>query len=327
MNGNIGLDGHSNEGYCFWIELPYVAKVNVLAENETLDEKTLEPINTMKVLLVEDNLVNSEVTVDMLAIINIETDVAHNGQHALELFEENQYSLILMDCEMPVMNGFITTQKLRIKEKKLQQQIQKKSVPIIALTAHAISGAREKCFASGMDDFLSKPFGMDTLHSILYKWLDKDEITVDQAPQPDIDESIKSKLNDNSLVDNELAFDSNILDHETLFKLFKKQTGSEVNFLSKVIDIYLEQSSKLFNELNIACKKSYVEDVRIISHTLKSSSVNVGALALSDVCREVELACECGVIQESVIDKLYQSYSEVEAELIALMDNINKFHQ
>ena len=327
MGGKIGLDSHSNEGCCFWIELPHVAKVNVLTENETLEEKTLEPIDAMKVLLVEDNLVNSEVAADMLAVINIETDVANNGQQALELFEKNQYSLILMDCEMPVMNGFITTQKLRIKEKKLQQT-QQKSVPIIALTAHAISGAREKCLASGMDDFLSKPFGMDALHSILYKWLGKDELNVEKvsqlvADEVVADEGIKNRLTDNSLDGNELAFDSNILDLETLSKLFKKQTENGSNFLSKVIGIYLEQSSKLFNELNIACKKSDVEAVRIISHTLKSSSVNVGALALSDVCRDVELSCERGVLQESIIENLYQSYSEVKAELTALVDYIN----
>ena len=186
----------------------------------------------------------------------------------------------------------------------------------------------KKCLASGMDDFLSKPFGMDALHSILYKWLGKDELNVEKvsqlvADEVVADEGIKNRLTDNSLDDNELAFDSNILDRETLSKLFKKQTGSRSNFLSKVIGIYLEQSSKLFNELNIACKKSDVEAVRIISHTLKSSSVNVGALALSDVCRDVELSCERGVLQESIIENLYQSYSEVKAELTALVDYIN----
>ncbi len=265
----------------------------------------------MKILLVEDNLVNSEVTVDMLAVINIETDVANSGQHALELFEKNQYALILMDCEMPVMNGFITTEKLRAKEKHDQNQ----PVPIIAVTAHAIVDAREKCIESGMNDFLSKPFDMDALHSIVHKWLDKDELNIEQHLQA---------VTGNSLSESELVFDSRILDGDTLLKLFKKKTETRTSFLSKVIGIYLDQSDKLFAELDVSCKEHDVEAVRVITHTLKSSSVNVGALVLSNVCRDVELSCERGILQESVFDNLYQHYSEAKAELTSLMDCINK---
>ena len=316
MEGSIGVDDCSNEGCRFWIELPHVANINNLADNNPSGEQSLNIGKAMNVLLVEDNLVNSEVAVDMLAVIDVHTDVANNGQQALDLFKTNRYSLILMDCEMPVMDGFVTTKEIRIIEKERQSQHQER-IPIIALTAHAISGAKDKCIASGMDDFLSKPFSMDALHSILYKWLEIDKLNINEARIVSDDD-----INNHSSLIDEFKCDSTILDCDILSKLFNRKTGNNVNFLSKVVTIYLEQSSTLFADLKIAYKKGDVETVRIISHTLKSSSVNVGALKLSDLCRDVELSCERGCLQESEIESLYRVYSETENELTCLVDAI-----
>ena len=210
MEGSIGVDDCSNEGCRFWVELPHVANINNLADNHPSGEQFLNLGKAMNVLLVEDNLVNSEVAADMLAVIDIHTDVANNGQQALDLFKTNRYSLILMDCEMPVMDGFVTTKEIRIIEKERQQQHhyqQQARIPIIALTAHAISGAKDKCIASGMDDFLSKPFGMDALHSILYKWLEIDKLNINEERIVSNDD-----INNNSSLIDEFNCDSTILD-------------------------------------------------------------------------------------------------------------------
>ncbi len=319
MDGKIGVEDCSDNGCRFWIELPHVVNIDNLADNYSQGELFLRKVNTMTVLLVEDNLVNSEVAADMLAVINLDVDVAQNGQQALKLFEANQYSLILMDCEMPVMDGFTATKNIRMKELENKQENkhkpQKKRVPIIALTAHAIEGTREKCVASGMDDFLSKPYTMDALHSILYKWLEIDLEVSDSDMQPVAVDSEKT-------LDDGFICDSSILDCEILFRLFNKKTNSNTNFLSKVVGIYLEQSSKLFSEFNIAYKEYDVEAIRQISHTLKSSSVNVGALKLADLCRDIELTCASGTLKDAAIQNLCQSYSEAEHALIALMNNI-----
>ena len=332
MEGRIGVDDYSSKGCQFWIELPHVANINNLAGNNPSGEQSLNIGKVMNVLLVEDNLVNSEVAADMLAVINVHTDVANNGQQALDLFKINRYSLILMDCEMPVMDGFVTTKEIRIIEKELQSQQQQhqrqERIPIIALTAHAVSGAKDKCIASGMDDFLSKPFSMDALHSILCKWLELDKLNVNKLNINEErivsgDDAGDGKNNNNSLID-KFKCDPTILDCGILSKLFNRQTGNNVNFLSKVVTIYLEQSSTLFVDLKIAYKKCDVETVRIISHTLKSSSVNVGALKLSDLCRDVELSCERGCLQESEIESLCRGYSETENELTCLVGTISK---
>jgi len=321
MDGNIGVDDCSDEGCLFWIELPHVANKNNLVDNKYSGKLALNIEKEMKVLLVEDNLVNSEVAADMLAMINIHVDAASNGLQAIDLFKINRYSLILMDCEMPVMDGFATTKEIRIIE-KLRQHQQQERIPIIALTAHAISGAKDECIASGMDDFLSKPFSMDELHSILYKWLEIDKHNIDdaRAASHDVD-SDGSSLDDSRLIDT-FKCDTTILDHDILSKLFNRKTANNVNLLSKLVSIYLEQSSKLFFDLKMAYKKHDVETIRTISHTLKSSSVNVGALKLSALCRDVELACQRGNLQESEIESLYRGYSETEDELICLMDSV-----
>ena len=327
MEGRIGVDDYSSKGCQFWIELPHVANINNLADNNPSGEQSLNVGKAMNVLLVEDNIVNSEVAADMLAVINIHTDVANNGQQALDLFKINRYSLILMDCEMPVMDGFVTTKKIRIIEKELQSQHQQQErIPIIALTAHAISGAKDKCIASGMDDFLSKPFSMDALHSILCKWFELDKLNVNKLNINEkriVSDDTGDGKNNNSLID-KFKCDSTILDCGILSKLFNRQIGNNVNFLRKVVMIYLEQSSTLFADLKIAYKKCDIETVRIISHTLKSSSVNVGALKLSDLCRNVELSCQRGSLQESEIESLYRGYSETEDELTCLVEALSK---
>ncbi len=120
-----------------------------------------------RVLLAEDNLVNREVAVSMLETLGCEVDVATNGQEAIDTFDGLTYALVLMDCQMPILDGFAATDAIR--QQEAAQGLDR--TPIIALTAHAMSGVREQCLDHGMDDYLSKPFGLDDLHSMLARWL------------------------------------------------------------------------------------------------------------------------------------------------------------
>lgn len=120
-----------------------------------------------RVLLAEDNPVNQEVAVSMLETLGCEVDVATNGQEAIDAFDSQSYALILMDCQMPLLDGFAATNAIR--QREVSQHLD--ATPIIALTAHAMGGVREQCLAQGMDDYLSKPFGLDDLHEMLTRWL------------------------------------------------------------------------------------------------------------------------------------------------------------
>ncbi|MGQ9658151.1 MAG: response regulator, partial [Fimbriimonadales bacterium] len=115
-----------------------------------------------RILLVEDNEVNRKVATRMLAKLQLQVEIAVNGREAVQKASETAYDLILMDCQMPEMDGYEATRTLR------QQGV---PTPIIALTANALEGDREKCLACGMNDYLSKPIQADKLRQTLAKWL------------------------------------------------------------------------------------------------------------------------------------------------------------
>ncbi len=117
------------------------------------------------ILLAEDNPFNQKVAVAMLKKLGVSADVASNGLEVLEKISQKSYSLILMDCEMPKMNGFEATNQIRTGEQNNGQH-----TPIIAMTAHSSQEDRESCFNAGMDDYLSKPFKIEELQSILARW-------------------------------------------------------------------------------------------------------------------------------------------------------------
>lgn len=119
----------------------------------------------LNILVVEDNIVNQEVALGILDMLGFQADVADNGQEGLNKLHENDYDLVLMDCQMPVLDGYEATKKLRLLETTYN------NIPVIALTANAMTGDAEKCLAAGMDDYLSKPFEADALEEKITRWL------------------------------------------------------------------------------------------------------------------------------------------------------------
>ncbi len=260
-------------------------------------EVCVQSVKQKKILLVEDNVVNCEVAIDMLEELGYDVDVVHNGQQAIDAFDIEKHALILMDCEMPVMNGFSATEIIRQQD----EQEKRSSRPIIALTAHAITGAKDRCFDSGMDDFLSKPFSMKTLQMMLSKWLPEQ---TDAADVADLDE-----LMDVPQVDFE------VLDYSVINQLKTRQKKGNLSLADKLLTIYLDQSSRLLSDLKLASQNADIDTIREISHALKSSSINVGARKFSALCKEVELSCEQGAIINSLVDQVFSSYLDVEKAL------------
>jgi CheY-like chemotaxis protein len=121
--------------------------------------------DTHHILLAEDNVVNQKVACRILEKLGYRIDVAADGQAAFEAWQSGRYHLILMDCQMPVMDGYETTRKIR------EHEAGARRIPIIALTAHAMKGADNECRAAGMDDYLSKPIDRDQLQKALLHWL------------------------------------------------------------------------------------------------------------------------------------------------------------
>jgi len=168
MKGEIGVKSVEDKGSTFWFRIPLEkTKENEIVESN--DTKITQPQDlNATILLVEDNPINQEVVMYMLLSLNCQVDVANNGKEAIQqLAKKSDYDLILMDCQMPEMDGYQTSQYL---QKKWLIETQQKT-PIVALTANAMSGDREKCLNAGMDDYLTKPVEMVTLENTLRHWL------------------------------------------------------------------------------------------------------------------------------------------------------------
>ncbi|MEM9103312.1 MAG: ATP-binding protein [Pseudomonadota bacterium] len=166
MGGRIQVSSEEAVGSRFNVifELPYEFPEH---ETEPPNIRFTFPKLSGHVLLVEDNRVNQMVTRGLLCKMGVSVDTADDGIKALDRYHESQYDLIVMDCQMPNMDGFETTQKIR----ELEQEELKKT-PIIALTANAMDGDKERCIAAGMNDYLSKPINKELLADVLKKWLE-----------------------------------------------------------------------------------------------------------------------------------------------------------
>ncbi|NJL02961.1 MAG: response regulator [Spirulinaceae cyanobacterium SM2_1_0] len=123
------------------------------------------------ILVAEDDPNNSEVLLELLSSLGYEADFVGNGQQVMEQLAALHYNLVLMDCQMPVMDGYEATRRIREREARSQQP----GTPIVGVTAHAMIGDREKCLAAGMDDYLSKPIQLPELSALLDRWLNRDD--------------------------------------------------------------------------------------------------------------------------------------------------------
>ena len=171
MDGEIGIESEPGKGSVFWITLPYTTEEIIESSTTNLPDATVETNKAHststkhKILVVEDDEVNQEFIQTVLSYLNIDSDIAENGLQAIEKIKSNNYPLVLMDLNMPVMNGIDATIEIR----KLDSA--KKDITIIALTANAMKGDKERCLAVGMNDYISKPVSVKVLKSTLQHWL------------------------------------------------------------------------------------------------------------------------------------------------------------
>lgn len=146
-----------------------------------------------KLLLAEDNEINQELLVDLLHEYGIELTVANNGQEALDILDQEHFDGVLMDCQMPVMNGYDAARKIR-------EQLRFKNLPIIAVTANVMEGDREKAILSGMNDHISKPIHLERVLQTLLKWIDPNSQTSSKSGAQSNSEDV-SNLKDKPGID------------------------------------------------------------------------------------------------------------------------------
>ncbi len=284
------------------------------------------PVLKRKILLAEDNLVNQEVVMDMLEQLGYHIDVVNNGKEAVEACRKENYSLVLMDYRMPVLDGLKATEKIRFNE----SQQQTPPVPIVALTAHAITGVRDRCLNSGMNDFLSKPFGMDDIYAVVKKWMplgsDCGAASITPSAQP-VNVQAQYPLDTQSAQKN-VIIDAVMINRLRQSGQQKKNVSTtKVPLLVRVINMYLGQTPDLLLKLSTAMAEKNVTHVVDIAHSLRSSSQAVGALTMADGCREIERAgCEEVVdmrLLEQKTLEIHNKYQQVEMNLKEILNSEN----
>jgi signal transduction histidine kinase/CheY-like chemotaxis protein len=167
MGGKIGVKNLPDHGSNFWFTIPLTTGEPsvIITQHKVTGLSPLDKQN-IRILLVEDNMINLQVVSRILKNLGYFADAYNNGIDALNAFKNKHYDLILLDCQMPGMDGYAVTREIRT-----LQQHKKLHTPIVALTAHAVLGDREKCLAAGMDDYLTKPIDTKILSVTLSKWL------------------------------------------------------------------------------------------------------------------------------------------------------------
>ncbi|MBT4836109.1 MAG: response regulator [Methylococcales bacterium] len=166
MKGDIGVHSNPTKGVTFWFRLP-IQQIDEVEKSSAIgDEKVSRDIRG-HVLVAEDNKVNQMVMEGILNNIGMTCEIANNGEEAIELLTEKDFALVFMDCQMPVMDGYLATQKIR----NITSAVKNHKIPVIALTATVMSEERDKCYNAGMDDFMSKPIDVEQLIEKLQQWL------------------------------------------------------------------------------------------------------------------------------------------------------------
>lgn len=165
MGGSVGVVSAPGEGSTFWLRLVLPTYVGALKPEQTPSRLEQNGVRG-RVLVVEDNPVNQDVAVSVLRQLGWQADVAANGHVAFDLIQQREYALLLMDCQMPGLDGYSATEQIRSWEKTARRP----EVPIVALTAHAMTGDRERCLNAGMNDYLAKPFALAELRAALARW-------------------------------------------------------------------------------------------------------------------------------------------------------------
>ncbi|MBY0238754.1 MAG: response regulator [Burkholderiaceae bacterium] len=261
-----------------------------------------------RVLLAEDNLANQEVALAMLRNLGVEVAVAANGVDVIALLERQPFDLILMDCQMPVMDGFQATAAVRAAEGP------ERHIPIVALTANAVAGDRQRCIDSGMDEYLSKPFTQDQLGDMLRRWLH----AVQLAPRRDAGAAASSATSTFAALPGAGPEQAGGIDAQALDTIRQLRPG----LLLRVLNAWLMESPGLYQDMVEAAAQGDGAALFRGAHTLKNSSANVGARALSQLCAELEQRGRHGQLDEvgDAIAELARHFERTLLELTAIRD-------
>ena len=248
----------------------------------------------VRVLLVEDNPVNQQVATAMLEQLGARVDVAADGKEALEQVALLPYDLIFMDCEMPEMDGYAATAEIRRREDGGRR------IPIVAMTAHAMEGDRERCLAAGMDDYITKPVSPAAIGAVGRRWVRASgpDKAAGPAPRPPA-----------------------ALDAARIAQLRATLGRGNGAQFRKLVETFLGDAGVRLGELRRCLNRKDEAMVRRLAHTLRGSCLNLGAVGMTEVASALERASAQGDgSAASLVDQLETEFRRAESALVALLE-------
>jgi len=255
-----------------------------------------ESIHGARVLLVEDNAFNQEVAIGLLEDAPVTVSAASNGEIAIRMLNENSYDLVLMDMQMPVMDGLAATRAIR-------QNSRFKNLPIIAMTANVMAGDREKCLEAGMNDHLAKPIEPDKLFEVLLRWIPTRHttstvpaaslVTVQKPPADSLPLKIPG-------IDTQSAL---------------KRTGGDRQRYESLLRRFADSQAGAVEEIRTALRALDSATAQRIAHSLKGAAGNLGVNALASAADSVEFAIKTQAGVESELVQMEQALSVAIAEI------------
>jgi len=290
MQGEIGISSQPDQGakFWFWVDLEKSAasavKIKVYPDCQF----------TASILVAEDYLANQILVTRFLEGFGCHVKMVNNGQEAIVAFQQQDYDLIFMDCQMPIMDGYQAATDIRRLESEANTA---KHIPIIALTAHALAGDKAKCLSAGMDEWVTKPFTRKDLNEVLQKWLPEQLIIVGQT-----------KTNKA-----EAAPDLPAIDVQFLQQNFDFNNPDDLTFIASLLDVFQESTEQTLDALQHSIDSHDAEQIRQLAHGLKSISSNVGAMQLSTLCKTMEQAGKTQQLHNvsTLLVSMKQEYTKV----------------
>jgi signal transduction histidine kinase/CheY-like chemotaxis protein/HPt (histidine-containing phosphotransfer) domain-containing protein len=250
----------------------------------------------LRLLLVEDNSVNLLVAQRLLQVLGCTVTTATDGEQGLQQMQAQRFDLVLMDCQMPVLDGYTATRRWREAEASRGGS----RLPIVAMTANAMAGDRERCLQAGMDDYLSKPVNRESLQACLLRWqfkMEDNAAAAHSAPAlqqrtprpPPLPPVVMDDGNEETV---SIVLDTGVLDE------LQDVIGAET---ANIIAVFLEDTPVLIRQMQDASVAADLDQLRALAHSLKSASANVGAVALSLAARRIEHDARAGTLERPAV--------------------------